>query len=347
MVAKYVFVGMLTLLAAVQVKAGEDEDYSVPEASFEVIDEPLTELRIPGPDIQRAKHVASAQIETEQGFSFVRAWSTGRLGKEYALVGVVAEVLQTGTAKSFLREQKDLIADGNAIIQLKAGGDTKRYFFLGVDKEQAQKTAVAFLEYLAASAEKKRVEAAEEMKKWEGELEEGRKAYTQKNEESNAAQRAFEAKQTQTHYLSEESAKAAIERMNTIIETQVIEHAVLKAKLEAVTEGLAREERIRKEQPSSGINRQVIVLRLEEKRTEFTIEERALGARLEAAGKIRGDAEEYMRLSGQMKSLGGAAARLARLVENAYNALEKAKMARESAKPPKIIDNRITVQPLG
>lgn len=347
MLIKKVLIGLLVVLAAAQRAMAEDLDYSVPEVSFEVIDEPLTDLRIPGPVLQRARHVASTQIQTGQGFSLARAWSTGPMGKQYAFVGGVAEVLQTATAKSFLPEQKDLIADGSVIIQLKSGGDTARYFFLGVDKEQAQKTAVAFLEYLATSAEKRRTEAEAEVKKWEVELEKSRKAYTQKTEESKAAREAFEAKQKQTHYLSGESAKAAIERMNTVIETQVIEHAVLKAKLEAVAEALAREERIRKEQPAGGVNRGAIVLKLEEMRTEFVVEEKALGARLEAAGKIREDAEEYIRLAGQEESLANETLGLARQVGNANSELEKAKMARESAQPPKIVENRITVQPLG
>ncbi len=87
-------------------------------------------------------------------------------------------------------------------------------------------------------------------------------------------------------------------------------------------------------------------MKLEEMRTEFGIEASALKARLEAAGKIRGDAEEYVRLENQRESLASETLGLAGQVGNANSELEKARTKRESVKAPKIVDNRIVVQPL-
>ncbi|MBE0536514.1 MAG: hypothetical protein IH624_12685, partial [Phycisphaerae bacterium] len=343
------FMGMLTVLAAVQVRGGEAGEGLLAEVQLENLDEPLkgllhSSMRRP----PEAEYVASCLIETEERLALSGgSWGMARNSKlSYGFVKLGMPIVQTATGKALSAKQKGLITDYETIIK----GETSEkahFFFLGTDGQQAAKTAMAFVEYLAASAEKRRVEAEAAVKKWEEELEKSRKAYAEKSEASKAAQKAFEAKEKQTHYLSEESAKEAIERMNMVIETQVIEHAVLKAKLEAVQEALAREEAVRKSTAPEAYNRQAIVLKLEEMRTEFDIERRALSARLEAAGKIRSDAEEYVRLAGETESLVSETRAWQKAIETANSQLEAAKTMQDSAKPPKIVDNRITVQPLG
>ncbi|HPD48344.1 MAG TPA: hypothetical protein P5279_12350 [Anaerohalosphaeraceae bacterium] len=328
-------------------RAGEAGEGLLAEVRLEQVDEPLKGLLHGGRKVPEAEYVATCSIETEEHIvTSGGVWRDSRNSKfSYGWVKLTVPLLQTATGKTLSAKQKELITNYETIVK----GETSQkaiFFFLGTDGQQAGKTAAAFVECLAAVAEKKRVEAEAEVKKWEEELEKSRTAYAEKSEQSKAAQEAFEAKRKQTHYLSEESAKEAIERMNTVIETQAIEHAVLKAKLEAVQEALAREEGIRKSTAAEAYNRQAIVLKLEEMRTEFGIEASALKARLEAAGKIRGDAEEYVRLENQRESLASETLGLAGQVGNANSELEKARTKRESVKAPKIVDNRIVVQPL-
>ena len=143
-------------------RAGEAGEGRLAEVRLEQVDEPLKGLLHGGRKVPEAEYVATCSIETEEHIvTSGGVWRDSRNSKfSYGWVKLTVPLLQTATGKTLSAKQKELITNYETIVK----GETSQkaiFFFLGTDGQQAGKTAAAFVECLAAVAEKKRVEAEE------------------------------------------------------------------------------------------------------------------------------------------------------------------------------------------
>ena len=229
-----------------------------------------------------------------------------------------------------------------------------------MDKEQAQKTAIAFLECLAQSAEKNYYAAEQELSRLEKECQKREKNINSYSDKTKAAKENFERIKQKTHYQMQTDALKAIERMNIIIETKTIELQVLAAKAEAIHMALINEENKRNAylkgwadrgmSPPAEYNRQPIILKLEELRTDISIDLAEVRATVQATSKIRTDAELFIKYQDEHSDLLSTYNHLRDSKSRLHSALQSVKKMvanpPKSHLPPKVIDNKIILQPV-
>jgi hypothetical protein len=341
-------------------KPVERPDFTMPKLKFENIEEACYDFINKGTSlVPEAKYIAKLALE---GDSNIRLLSLGQISDNSALANTnhwysVTRnrelFLKTSTGKKLSSKQKEFILNGHAIL-LPMTSPRHRNIFnmdcLGVDKEQAKNTAIAFLEYLNGSAEKKYRHQEEYLQKYEKEYQELSKETESSKKKLEAAKEKFEKQKRRTHYQNDDAALKAIERMNVICETKNIEHQVLQAKRQAVRDSLNTEGNIKTGTTPDEYNRQPIVLKLEELRVDISIALAETQATHQAAGRVRSDAELFIKYQDELSNIATADDRLGSKVRKIKNNLEDAKhkIADPDKRmlPPKIIDNKIILQPL-
>jgi hypothetical protein len=366
LIAKSV-IGILTIILAVPAifaaeeptaKPAEKPDFTLTKLKFENakgICDNFTYTMRKDMSHSSATHVARFNIvdlEAYTNFTRTDGWKS-RYGSTirsfYFLRELENEILSTPTGKKLSSEQKELISNGRVMAMPQTGSDIANLYVLGVDKEQAKNTAVAFMEYLNGSAEKKYRSAEKSLRHNEKQYQELSNEEQAWKKKLDAAKEKFEAHKRGTHYQNDEAALKAIERMNVIYETKTIELHVLIAKRDAVNISLDNEEAIKAGNPEK-YDRQTILLKLEELRVDISIALAEVQATLRAAAGIRENAERFIQYRDEYGVISEEHHDIIDEIEKVNKRLQSFKERMDnppkSYLPPKVIDNKITLQPL-
>ena len=350
-------------------KPAEKPDFTIPELKFEEIEELYEGFlhentqRVSGKIIHsstsavpEAKYIAKLFLDDRLknrpiSFSRTRGPSALARANRWQFANSNREmILKTPTGEKLSSKQKVFISSGHAILLPVKNQTPMSLYVLGVDKEQAKNTTIAFLEYLTESAEKNYRSAEKRVQEAEKQYQEQGKAAESYKEKIKAAEENFENQKRRTHYQNNEAASKAITRMNVIYEAKNIENRVLHAKRDAVEDGLKREENIKAGSSPDNYNRQPIVLKLEELRVDISIALAEIRATLEATSDIREKAERFIKYQNELITLntayniaGDRLQKINMLLEHRKNIIA---IPEKSLLPPNVIDNKITLQPI-
>lgn len=331
-------------------------DFTLPKLKFETSDEVCMDIintgnsKIPG-----ARYIARYNIDTWGGFRTGDGWAKkdGLKSKSWSfLYNYEKRILRTPIGMKLSSKQKELISKGYNIVILKGDSGISTFYALGVDKEQAQNTAIAFVQYLTEEAEKNYRALEKQILTLENKYHEILKQGEPYPEKIKAATKKFEQIKRDTHYQQHEDAFRAIERMNVIFETKMIDLAVLVTKRKTIEKELTREKALKAERDAKQqkYDRQPLILKLEELRIDISIALSEVEATLEAAGRIRNDAEKYIKYQNEFNDINGKHKSLRNIIDNAHNELLSAKREIEHPHkkliPPKVIDNKVFLQPI-
>jgi hypothetical protein len=326
-------------------------NFSTSELKFEtnsVLFSEFSASKVPG-----MQYVARFGLDTDIKFRVRQNWgiSNGRKHKSWGFIdGYERKILKTPTGKKLSQAQKVFILKGYALINFNDGSEFRNIIVNGVDKEQAQKTAIAFLEYLSQDAEKKYRFYQEDVLRRETEYQKLVKEFEPHEKKLKISEGNYEKQKSSTHYLTQEAALKAIERMNVIFEENVIKLCVLKAKHKVVAESLAKENAIKSKSSSEKYARQSIIVKLEELLIDISIALAEVEATVKSVEKIRSEAERFIRYQDEYSLVYTNYADLKDKVDKAKKELIRAgnRFASPSKEmlPPKVIDNKITLQPV-
>lgn len=362
MTRKTILIALLALVFAAPViaakkpaPASKKPDFSMPKLKFESVEEPSSDfvrwLIYSNPS---AKYIARFALDPSGPFRDTHTSYPVHGGTRRARIGLIHNIremiLSTPTGKKLSLKQKELLSQRFAIIETQPNQKPRPIYVLGVDKEQAQNTAIAFLEYLTESAEegyRAQEKRMRDREKQHQELSKESEAYPEK---IKATEEKFDKIKRQTHYQNVEAASKAIERMNIIVESESIKETVLHAKEKALVQALDTEEAIKAENPVEGILRQPIFLRLEELRLDLRINRAEVEATLMAASAIRHEAELFNKYQRELIVIAGVYDDIRKKTDKAHRSLlsQKERMANppKDMLPPKVIDNTVELVPV-
>ena len=199
-------------------------------------------------------------------------------------------ILQTPTGKTLSTQQQQLIKSQQAFV-LRQGGTIHLY---GVDRDQTEKTAIAFAEYLADSSEKQYQIIKDFVPETEQKLKGLEKELSGMIDKVKSVAAKRDQIKRETHYLNMADFEDSMRRMTVLMETEAIKHDVLRARENALMQAIENEEGIETMTPPEKYNRQHIFLKLEELRIDLNIDLAESMATLQAANKIRSKARQYI-----------------------------------------------------
>ena len=329
-------------------------DFTVPKLNVETSEELCVDfvekgtVRVPG-----ITYIARLNIDAGVRLNSSNGWTTqdGRIRKTWLfLSGYGNKILSTPTGMKLSSPQKELIAKGYDIVLLRSNSGISPIYALGVDKEQAKNTAIAFLEYLTDTAEKNYRSTEQYLPKLQENFDKASKEGEPYPDKIKVAQENFEQKQRETHYQHQTAALSAIDRMNQIVETQIIELCVLQARVKVIEKELAKEYAIKHAADPTKYERQSIIISLEKNRISVSIDLAEVDAKLQAADKIRTDADLYIQYQNKLSSINRSYSSANKRINNAHHELTQLenRIANppKNYLPPKVIDNKITLEPV-
>jgi len=210
----------------------------------------------------------------------------------------IMRMLKSAPGQSMSAEQRVFLSAStvkDAISIIDRYDTVRRHYKIhlyAMSEKDARKTAEAFVEALADKAEKIR-----NYKKRIRILQEGifqtKKEITEKEVETEVALANLRESIKNVHYLSTDEAKQAILELNTMLNNLDIELAGMKAKLRAIQEHQERQKAIKDKKLEEGINREGILLKLEDMWIDLLIELKVAEARKETATELRMRAEYF------------------------------------------------------
>ncbi len=365
MTKKTILIALMALVFAAPVIAAEKPvpapkkpDFSMPKLKFETVEKPCMDFIDNRSDNRAPRGVTYlARFNlvglNTNGLSFLDGWSKrdgGNHKKFYFLRGLEGKILSTSSGKKLSSKQKELLSNGYGITASKNDSEVTSLYALGVDKEQAKNTAIAFLEYLTESAEEKYRDGEKGLRRSEEYYQKATKEKEGYPEKFKAAKEKYEKQKRHTHYQNVEAASRAIERMNMIMETEGIKEKVLRAKSRALAQALDREEAIEAGTAPEKYNRQPIAMKLEELRIDLDINHAEVEATLMEADKIRRGAEDFIEYLTEFQGIKDQRQSIFVKAENAKSIFLRLKKKMDNPSkdmlPPKVIDNKVVLQPV-
>ena len=213
----------------------------------------------------------------------------------------IMRMLKTASGRSISSEQRVFLSAStvkDAISIIDRGDTVRRHYHIrlyAISEQDARKTAVAFVEALADKAEKIR-NYKDHIRSLQGEIFQTKEWIFNKEAETEVELANLRESIKNVHYLSTDEAKQAISELNTMLNNLDIELAGMKAKLQAIQEHQIRQKAIRNKNLEEGterINRDGILLKLEDMWIDLLIELKVAEARKETATELRMRAEVF------------------------------------------------------
>jgi len=277
----------------------------------------------------RPTHVAVLSIRHTQDFP------------EFDSPKAIEGILSTSAGKSLSQKQVDLLSTGtNCISRMGRFGDTvrNRYRFrlYAVTKEDAQRMAKVFIEFLTSEAEKKTQCYRDAVAELELLITETKEQLARKEAEAKDVDTKFKEMQKTARFLSGEEAKNLIVKLNETLNELDIKIAGLQAKIAAA-------EKYRSEADDNDVKK-----RLGEMIQQYAIELAGAMAEKESGTKIRNQAGQFYNLHELQRKLPAEVRGLKdNLLSNERVLLQnEERLNNQERLPPQIYQNKVTIYPV-
>jgi len=209
----------------------------------------------------------------------------------------IRRILKTRPGQLMSSEQLAFLSASSvtdAITVIDRGDTVGRHFHIrlyAMSELDARKMAEAFIEAMTLKAEK--IESyKQQIRMLQESIFRNQNEILDKEAEAEVFLANFQESIENVHYLSTDEAKQAISELNTMLNNLDIELAGMKAKLMAIQE---HRERQKAKKHEEGINREGILLKLEDMWIDLLIELKVTEARKETAIQLRSQAEDFCR----------------------------------------------------
>ena len=271
----------------------------------------------------------------------------------------IMRMLKTFPGRSISSEQRVFLSAltvKDAISIIDRGDTVRRHYHIrlyAMSEKDARKIAEAFIEAMADKAEKIGI-YKERIRMLQEEIFRTNKKILDKEAETEVALANFRENITNVHYLSTDEAKQAISELNTMLNNLDIELAGMKAKLQAIQEHQFRQKAIRNknlEERTERINRDGILLKLEDMLIDLLIELKVADARKETATEIRMRAEDFCKQMDAKKAefqkdVNEYKMRVTMFEQEIHQFNEKLADPDMETLPPKVFQNKVTIYPV-
>jgi chromosome segregation ATPase len=259
----------------------------------------------------------------------------------------ILRILKSSAGKSLSEQQRQFLTASDA-INWRGMDNIKNHdtvLLYAVSQEDAKKTVQAYLEVAIDKANSRMQERKIEIHEYEEKAAKAKKGLPEKEAELEAITVEYEIVKKKTHNLSSgpdagKESKETILEMNKVLDSLAIEITGIEAKLSAV-------ERIKSQRKVSSIKG---LNKLEEIKSEQTVELAGALARKKAALNIREREEEFYGLHKQTFSLVGHVDRLKSSLKINEQILAQVRedLARiePSLLPPKLYQDKVTIYPV-
>jgi hypothetical protein len=261
--------------------------------------------------------------------------------------GGILQILRSPAGESLSEQQRQFLTASDAIVW-RGIEDIKNHdtvFLYAVGDEDAKKTVQAYLEVAIDEANSRMQEWKIELHEHEEKAAKARKGLPEKEAEFEAINVEYEIVKKKTHNLSSEpdaaeESKGTILEMNRVLDSLAIEITGIEAKLSAV-------ERIKSQKKVSSKEG---LAKLEEIKSEQTVELAGALARKKAALNIREREEEFYGLHQQRFSLWRQVVSLKKSLKNSEQILAQAEEELAHMEPqmlpPKLYQDKVTIYPV-
>jgi hypothetical protein len=231
------------------------------------------------------------------------------------------------------------------------------YGFYAVSRDDAEKMAQAFAEvYLRENNKKLKPLLDEHLKKLHDKQKEFQQIIAETNtkipekkEELKKLKLKLNTQKKSGYYQTEDQAQKAILELNAMLHTESIELAGMEAKRHAIQNHLGRVEQYLRQQLKK-INWEPILINLEQKNIDLSIDLEVAQARQQKADDLRNRARNFIGLIDSVAKAGGDSASLRNRNEMYQNYLkrveEKLANPTEEMLPLQVEDNRVNIYPV-
>jgi len=264
----------------------------------------------------------------------------------------IMRMLKTAPGQSISSEQRVFLSSSTArdAISIIDRGDTvRRHYHIrlyAMSELDARKTAEAFIEAMTDKAEKIR-SYKERIRSLQEGIFHAKKEIFEKEAATEVALANLRESIKNVHYLSTDEAKQAISELNTMLNNLDIELAGMKAKLQAIQEH--RNKNL--EEGTKRINREGILLKLEDMWIDLLIELKVAEARKETATRLRSEAEDFCKQMNTMKAefqkvVNEYKTHVTMYEQEIHQFKEKLADPDMETLPPKVFQNKVTIYPV-
>jgi len=271
----------------------------------------------------------------------------------------IMRMLKTAPGQSISSEQRVFLSTVQAqdAVSIIDRYDTVRRHYkihlYAMSELDARKTAEAFIEAMADKSEKIR-SYKERIRSLQEGIFQAKKEIFEKEAETEVALAKLRESIKNVHYLSTDEAKQAISELNTMLNNLDIELAGMKAKLQAIQEHQVRQKAIRNKNLEEGterINRDGILLKLEDMWIDLLIELKVAEARKKTAIQLRMQAEDFCKQMNTKKAefqkdVNKYKTHVSIYEQEIHQFKEKLADPDMEMLPPKVYQNKVTIYPV-
>ena len=268
----------------------------------------------------------------------------------------IMRMLKTFPGQSISSEQRVFLSASkiqDAISIIDRGDTVRRHYHIrlyAMSELDARKIAEAFIEAMADKAEKIG-SYKEHIRMMQEEIFRTKRKILDKEAETEVELANLRESIKNVHYLSTDEAKQAILELNTMLNNLDIELAGMKAKLQAIREHRERQKAIKDKKLEEGINRDGILLKLEDMWIDLLIELKVAEARKESATEIRMRAEVFCKQMNAKKAefqkdVNEYKTRVAMYEQEIHQFKDKLADPDMETLPPKVYQNKVTIYPV-
>jgi len=272
----------------------------------------------------------------------------------------IMRMLKTFPGQSISSEQRVFLSASkiqDAISIIDRGDTVRRHYHIrlyAMSELDARKIAEAFIEAMTDKAEKIG-SYKEHIRMLQETIFRTNKKILAQEAEAEVELANLRESIKNVHYLSTDEAKQAISELNTMLNNLDIELAGMKAKLRAIQEQQLRQKAIRNKIPvqerTERINRDGILLKLEDMWIDLLIELKVAEARKETAIQLRMQAEDFCKQMNAKKAefqkeMNKFKMDIAFYEREIHQFKEKLADPDMEILPPKVYQNKVTIYPV-
>ncbi len=322
------------------------------------------EFRTRGSDTLTRKKTAQPTILPTHKAAFQALWY-----HQKPVTPFTEDILKTSAGQSISQLQREFLktkdafdhelveGDGKNHFGVKISSGGSRYAFYAVSRDDAEKMAQAFAEVYLRENNKKLKPLLDEylnklhdkQKEFQQTIAETKTKIIEKEEKLKKLQERLDNRKKSGYYQTEEQAQKAILELNAMLHTESIELAGMEAKRRAIQIHLIRVEKYIKEQVKN-INWEPILLNLEQKNIDLSIELEVAQARQKKALELRESARNFLelRISAMQAEIDHTDLRDRNVRYQILLKRLEEKLAKptDDMLPLKVSDNRVTIQPV-
>jgi hypothetical protein len=268
----------------------------------------------------------------------------------------IMRILKTAPGQSMSSEQRVFLSAStiqDAISIIDRGDTVRRHYHIrlyAMSELDARKIAEAFIEAMGDKAEKIR-SYKDHIRSLQREIFQTKELIFNKESDAEVELANFRENIKNVHYLSTDEAKQAILELNTMLNNLDIELAGMKAKLQAIQEHQVRQKAIKDKKLEEGINREGILLKLEDMLIDLLIELKVAEARKETAIELRRQAEDFCKQMDAKKAefqkdMNKFKMNITFYEREIHQFKEKLADPDMETLPPRVYQNKVTIYPV-